>query len=242
MYKIAAFSSIFDSFFYSDFFGKIIFIFLFILSIISWTIMIHKMMISKKIKNNSLSFERSYVREKEKLLSFDLSAFSSIFNPYYVIYSSVKQKTLELLNKNKYFADERRETSVFLSSSDIELIEAQVGAIISKEVKKLEKNLFILSTIITLAPFLGLLGTVWGILLTFSSIKSGVLSNANSAVLSGLSMALGTTVSGLVVAIPPLIGYNYLKNSIRDFSKEMEFFSHNLLTALEIQYRHVDRK
>ena len=71
---------------------------------------------------------------------------------------------------------------------------------------------------------MGLLGTVWGILVTFSGLQSNGLSSANSSVLSGLSMALGTTVFGLVVAIPALVGYNYLKSIIGDFPEIWSFF------------------
>ena len=235
--------SVFNSFSQSDFFGKIVFISLFLLSLISWVVLISKIRISKKTKKNSLFFEQNFEEEKGNLLNFDLAKpFSKDFNPYFTIYSSVKQKTLEILNKNKYFADPLNETEIFLSSSDIELVESQVSAIISHESKQLEKNLFVLSTIITLAPFMGLLGTVWGILVTFSGLQSNGLASANSSVLSGLSMALGTTVFGLVVAIPALVGYNYLKSTIGDFSGDMELFSHNLMTKLEIQYRRVDKK
>ena len=101
--------------------------------------------------------------------------------------------------------------SVYLSKGDIDLIESGIDGIILEQSKYLEKNLFILSTIITLAPFLGLLGTVWGILITFSNLHAGI-SSVNTAVLWGISMALATTVFGLVVAIPALIAYNYLKN------------------------------
>lgn len=59
-------------------------------------------------------------------------------------------------------------------------------------------------------------------------------------VLSGLSLALATTVLGLIDAIPALIGYNYLKNSIRDFAMEMEGFSNDLLTSVELEYRKMD--
>jgi biopolymer transport protein TolQ len=90
-----------------------------------------------------------------------------------------------------------------------------------------------------LAPFLGLLGTVWGILTTFSEMttQSG---GGHQAILSGLSLALATTVLGLVDAIPALIGYNYLKNTIQEFETEMGEFAHLALASIELQYRKVD--
>ena len=242
MITILASTSLFNAFFQSDFFGKLIFLVLFVLSIISWVIMINKIILARRTRDKSSFFSSYFEKEKERLLNFDVSLFSKIENPYFTIYSSVKQKTLEILNKNKYFASGAEGDEIYLSRCDMELIEAQVSAIISHEEKNLEKNLFVLSTVITLAPFLGLLGTVWGILVTFGGLQSGGMTTANSAVLTGLSMALATTVFGLVVAIPPLVGYNYLKSTIRDFSGDMELFSHNLMTTLEIQYRKVDNK
>lgn len=240
---ILASFSVFSAFTQSDFFGKTIFISLFILSLLSWAVMINKIKTAKRTKRNSRYFEMNFEDEKANLLNLDLRhPFSKDSNPYFTIYATVKQKSLEILNKNKYFAPSLNEGEIFLSSSDVELVESQVSAIISNESKMLEKNLFVLSTVITLAPFMGLLGTVWGILVTFSGLQSDGLSSVNSAVLSGLSMALGTTVFGLVVAIPALVGYNYLKSFVADFSGDMELFSHNLMTRLEIQYRRVEKK
>lgn len=64
--------------------------------------------------------------------------------------------------------------------------------------------------------------------------------NTNQMFLGGLSLALATTVLGLVDAIPALVGYNYLKNTIREFRTDMETFSHEMLTTVELQYRKVD--
>ena len=137
------------------------------------------------------------------------------------------------MNKNHYLHADDKER-IFLSQADLELIAANTYSTIATQHKILEKNLFILSTIVTLGPFLGLLGTVWGILLTFSELQG---TQGNSSMLSGLSMALATTVVGLVVAIPALIGYNYLKNRGKEYRRDMEHFSDLLLTNLELQYR-----
>lgn len=111
---------------------------------------------------------------------------------------------------------------------------------VTNETKFLEKNLFILATIVSLAPFLGLLGTVWGILTTFSELQSQAAGSTHQMVLGGLSLALATTVLGLIDAIPALIGYNYLKNNIRDFETDMESFANEILASVEMQYRQVD--
>ncbi len=95
--------------------------------------------------------------------------------------------------------------------------------------KGLEKGIFLLPTVASLSPFLGLLGTVWGILLTFYELRHGVVAQGNTAVMGGLATALGTTVVGLIVAIPALISYNYLRAQIRSLSLDMDNFSERLL-------------
>ncbi|KPK32846.1 MAG: hypothetical protein AMS24_02915 [Chlamydiae bacterium SM23_39] len=230
-------SAFFQAYNNSDIFGKLIFWGLLILSIISWILMVYKVKIINRSKRESSIFEKIFDEKKEKFLLFNTDDISKTLNPYFVIYSSLKEKTLKILNKNRFFAEEK--DSVYLSSEDITLIESSMDAKIAMQEKFLFKNLFVLSTIITLAPFLGLLGTVWGILITFSNLQD---TNINNEVLNGISMALATTVFGLMVAIPAVIAYNYLKNKIREFIKEMFCFSNLLITNLEIQYRKVEKK
>ena len=105
------------------------------------------------------------------------------------------------------------------------------------ELKQHAQGLPVLDTVITLAPLLGLLGTVWGILLTFSQLQEKGAIASNASMLSGLSLALATTVVGLLVAIPALVGYNYLKNGLREYRREAEDFANLLLTSLELYYR-----
>ena len=128
----------------------------------------------------------------------------------------------------------------YMSAADIDFVQSHLMIAVANQTKFLEKNLFMLSTIVSLAPFLGLLGTVWGILTTFSAMQTEAAGSAHSMVLGGISLALATTVLGLIDAIPALIGYNYLKNSVRDFQTDMEGFSNELLATVEIYYRKVD--
>lgn len=134
-------------------------------------------------------------------------------------------------------AAKKKEPSTNLSSADIALLETHATSTIAMLTKFLEKNLYILSTIVTLAPFLGLLGTVYGILTTFTALKTSAAGGSNQIILGGLSLALATTVLGLIDAIPALIGYNYLKNVVYDFDAEMDRFATDVLSTLELHYR-----
>jgi biopolymer transport protein TolQ len=222
----------------SDLIGKIIFLSLLLLSLISWVVFIQKTRGSRGTKKVCDEFKDFFEKSKHHPLNAQVSLISkqsSFDNPFLTLYLILKEQTIELLNKNKAF---NQESDNYLSSSDIDLISSYLSTSISSHSRKLEKNLFILSTVVTLGPFLGLLGTVWGILTTFSELssKSG---QTNEAILSGLAMALGTTILGLLVAIPALIAYNYLKNHNKEFQTEMEDFATFMLATVEIQYRKV---
>jgi len=141
------------------------------------------------------------------------------------------------LNKNRYFSNPKKD--VFLSAVDVEHVASHCEVTVALIIKRIEKNLFVLPTVVTLAPFLGLLGTVWGIYLTFNQISSGY-SLSNLLVLKGISMALITTVLGLLVAIPALIAHNYIRNALKDLTKEMLAFSHAMISKVQIQYQKVD--
>lgn len=223
----------------SDWFGKSIFWGLFILSAASWTVLIHKGWIYYQVRRLSKEFTDLFSEKDPLNVQFTRSKgkFLEIPHPYFEIYKALKQKTLQIISRNHFFAPNSETT---LSEADLGLIDSQVQTSLATQHKILEKNIFILSTIVTLGPFLGLLGTVWGILLTFSELNSRGFSSSNAAMLDGLSMALATTVIGLVVAIPALVGYNYLKNAGREYRRDMEDFSQLLLATLELQYRKPD--
>lgn len=232
----------FEAYLHSDFLGKLIIIGLILLSICTWIVLIHKVWITYQARKNSEKFSRAFQTEKSTPLDLEINE-NVVTNPFFELYKVLKSQTLEILNKNRLFGGKKIDQDgmiSFLSPSDIEFVEAQLYSTISTQIKHLEKNLFILSTIVSLGPFLGLLGTVWGILTTFSELQSAAGGATNQMVIGGLSLALATTVLGLIDAIPALIGYNYLKNTIRDFQTEMEGFSTEILSSVEMQYRKVD--
>jgi biopolymer transport protein TolQ len=185
-------------------------------------------------------------KNKEQILHLETAQFAPFMpsylpHPFPQIYFGVKDKAIEILNKKIFFLGKTDGASeVYLTLSDLELLEQSISSTVSQQYKILEKNLFLLSTIYTLAPLLGLLGTVWGILVTFASLNGGSASASNAAVLGGISTALSTTVMGLIIAIPALIAYNYLRNYLKHFSSDMEGFLCQILSILELQYRKAD--
>jgi biopolymer transport protein TolQ len=219
----------------SDFFGKTIFLVLLLLSVITWTIFMQKFFLQREVKQKGAQLLQLFQKKRLNPLAMEIG---EALHPFASLYRILKEHTLELLQKNHSVLNEKK--TVTLSASDIDLIEAHLMTAVSAETKGMEKNLFILATVVSLAPFLGLLGTVWGILLSFAELQTGAAANSNAAVMGGLAMALGTTVLGLLVAIPALITYNYLKANIAHLTADMEDFSHLLLASVELQYRQVD--
>lgn len=246
----------FESYSQSDLLGKLIFIGLYFLSFLSWTVLIYKFYATRQSRKHSLQFYSAFQLQKFNPLNVEIDSLakSRKSNPFLILYQGLKKQCLEVFAKNRHFAKNRSEgqdgssesksqppslSSSFLTLSDIDYLSAHLSSETAHQVKHLEKNLYLLSTTVSLAPFLGLLGTVWGILTTFSEMQSAS-GGSHEMVLSGLSMALATTVLGLVDAIPALIGYNYLKNTVRDFSIEMDGFSNEVLASIELQYRKVE--
>lgn len=229
-----------DAFFDSDLIGKAIFLSLLLLSIVSWSVLLYKVWMTKKVRTVSRAFRRVFFENKQQPLSLKFAAprHPECPNAFEIIYEVLKAKTEEIFKKNN--ADNLNAPQ-WLSTADISLLESHACSTISSVTKYMERNLYILSTIVTLAPFLGLLGTVYGILVTFSNLNMGGAAASNQAVLSGLSLALTTTVIGLVDAIPALIGYNYLKSEINDFDHEMEKFATDTLSTFELCYRTVEK-
>jgi len=222
----------FDAYTHSDILGKLIFISLISLSIISWIILIHKTFLTYRVRKFAEQFRTSFSNQKMNPLSLEFVQQHT--NPFYELFRILKKYTLDLLAKNRRFGG--GDVS-YLSPTDVDFIQAHLMTTVAGQTKWLEKHLFILATVVSLAPFLGLLGTVWGILITFADMQSAAGSNQ---VLGGISLALATTVLGLIDAIPALIGYNYLKNTIRDFETDMEGFSNEILASVEMQYRKVE--
>ncbi|MBI3236729.1 MAG: MotA/TolQ/ExbB proton channel family protein [Chlamydiales bacterium] len=232
----------------SDSVGKLIIFSLIGLSALCWIVLIYKIWITRHVRVVSSAFLKAFEKNWDCCLQMDLNQlpkplYGRIPHPFGHIFEELKGKTLEILNKNHYFFSQqatKESLPVYLSSADLEIVETHVWTAISSQKRALEKNLFVLSTVMTLAPFLGLLGTVWGILVTFSQFQVHGAASSNTAILGGISTALVTTVLGLVIAIPALISYNYLKNAIGHYTSEMEDFLYRLLSAIELQYRKVD--
>ena len=202
----------------ADLFGKIIFISLFFLSVATWVIFVQKIVIQKRTRSLGHALQQKY--------SYYDPTLKAGNHPFGELYTTLQKSAGALLQKQQG-----------LTEGDINFIRAHLQQRVSIEIGQMEKRLPFLSTVISLAPFLGLLGTVWGILLTFAELQAGGTISASSTMMGGLAMALGTTVLGLLVAIPSLIATNWLRADLRLLTQEMEDFSNILVASIERHYR-----
>jgi len=123
-----------------------------------------------------------------------------------------------------------------LSSQSIQAIRATLDGVMVRETQKLNKLMVFLTIAISGGPFLGLLGTVVGVMITFAAIAAAGDVNVN-AIAPGIAAALLATVAGLAVAIPSLFGYNYLISRIKEATSDMHVFVDEFVTKLAEFYR-----
>ena len=127
-----------------------------------------------------------------------------------------------------------------LSAEGIEVIRALMDATLVRENQRLARNMVLLTISISGGPFLGLLGTVVGVMITFAAIAASGDVNVN-AIAPGISAALLATVAGLAVAIPALFGYNYLIIRNKNVTANMQVFVDEFITRLAELYSNTGR-
>src|SRR5262249_9053963 len=122
-----------------------------------------------------------------------------------------------------------------LSPQALGAIKASLDAVIVRENARLNNQMVLLTIAISGGPFLGLLGTVVGVMITFAAIAAVGDVNVNS-IAPGIAAALLATVAGLAVAIPCLLGYNWLASRIKNIAADLQVFADELLTKLAENY------
>jgi biopolymer transport protein TolQ len=193
--------------------AQIVLVILLIFSIMSWSIILTKWAAIKRARAQSGRFLRAF-RKAQRLQ--DIAAISDQFKP----------SPLVAVFDNAY--DEYRRQG----DSNIPAVQraAQIGA--SEELSRLERKLPWLATTGAVAPFVGLFGTVWGIIDAFNGLGDAGAATLR-AVAPGISEALITTAAGLFAAIPAVIAYNQFTHSMREFGARMDDFAMELLNFIE---------
>jgi biopolymer transport protein TolQ len=209
--------------------AKIIILCLFVLSVTAWTIMIFKALQMRRAKKLNLYFSAEFHTQKKVLEVFDRNVKADGC-PLFVLYQAGSLE-LDARLKNPG-GNSRRE---FVSLKSMEHVKRTLENCVAQESLKLESGLILLAIAVSGAPFLGLLGTVWGVMSTFGHIAQQG-SATMAAMAPGVAAALVTTVAGLLVAIPSMFGYNWLVHNLRVLTVELDNFAQELVSKMETEY------
>ncbi len=131
----------------------------------------------------------------------------------------------------------RLDSAPKISSSQMRVVTTAMERAVGETALRMESQMILLATAVSGAPFLGLLGTVWGVMETFGDVATSGSANL-AAMAPGVSAALITTVTGLLVAIPAMFGYNFLVTTLRGMVVELDNFAAEL--ASEFEHKYVD--
>ncbi|MEM9445357.1 MAG: MotA/TolQ/ExbB proton channel family protein [Verrucomicrobiota bacterium] len=217
--------------------GKFIILILFMASLFSWTVMVVKFSFITTAQKQNRIFLNRFRSAKRPLLLFNSkrhyepSPLAAIFRQaaselcFHLLGSSEIDETFE----------SRLERASHVTPEAMKAVRSSLEQAVSEEALKIESQLILLATVVSGAPFLGLLGTVWGVMDAFTDVAQA--GNSSLQVLApGVSGALLTTIAGLLVAIPAMFGYNFLLNTIRKLTVEMENFSVECANLFEHQF------
>jgi biopolymer transport protein TolQ len=206
--------SLINLFFRADIIVKSVIIILIICSIYSWAVIIEKFRLFKKINKSSDKFEQEFWNSKSAE-NFYNSLPANVEDPMAIVFQDAMESLLKKKSKNNL--SERMSTLL------------EVG--IEKQMVKIDKGFTFLATVGSTAPFIGLFGTVWGIMNSFQSIA--ISRNTSLAIVApGIAEALFATALGLLAAIPAVVAYNKFNTDSKKYSQKLENFSKRFLTII----------
>lgn len=216
--------------------GKLIVVILFASSIYVWSIMIIKFQNLKRAAVSSSMFDRRYRQERNPIALFlrkDRYPESPLFEVYErVCVTMGAEVDTQEPDASELFAGSLGDEVVQLKPIQLEGVRNAAERTVSTTFLNLERSMPVLATAVTACPFLGLLGTVWGVMDAFSGMATAGSAQL-SAVAPGIAAALLTTVVGLLVALPSAIGYNMLTSRVRELQVRTDNFSQELVNDIQ---------
>ena len=208
--------SLWQLFLRADFVVKSVIILLLASSVYSWALIFDKYRLFKKINISTSDFENKFwkARSAENLNS-NLPAKTE--DPLTQVFKDAMTELIKTKSKSSAIQSARVERILEISTDN--------------EMKKVEKNFTFLATVGSTAPFIGLFGTVWGIMNSFQSIA--ISRNTSLAIVApGIAEALFATALGLLAAIPAVVAYNKFSSDSRRYTQKLENFTQSFLTII----------
>jgi len=209
--------------------AKVIIFTLVIFSIVAWSVMASKAMQMRRAKKLNQLFDAEFRSQTSVLAIFDRRVQVEGC-PLFTVY---QEGCLELDARLKASGGEGRRNWISLKA--MEHVKRALERAVASQSLKLESGLILLAIAVSGAPFLGLLGTVWGVMSTFGHIAQQS-SASLTAMAPGVAAALVTTVAGLLVAIPSMFGYNWLVHNLRVHTVELDNFAQELVSKMETEH------
>ena len=198
----------------ADIIVKSVMIILVAFSIYSWAIIFDKIRLFRKINKSAEEFEEKFWKSKSAETFYN-NLPSATNDPMAEVFKSSMQMVMKSRSK----------------SNLSERLEAVLEANIEKQMTNVDKNYTFLATVGSTAPFIGLFGTVWGIMNSFQSIA--ISRNTSLAIVApGIAEALFATALGLLAAIPAVIAYNKFSNDSKKYSQKLENFSKRFISII----------
>ena len=208
--------SLIQLFIRADFIVKSVIIILIAASIYSWALIFDKYKLFKRIEKSTTSFEDKFWKSRSAE-SFYNTLTNKEKDPIANIFQSAMVELIKTKNKSSTVQSARVSRVIEISAD--------------KEIKSIEKNFTFLATVGSTAPFIGLFGTVWGIMNSFQSIA--ISRNTSLAIVApGIAEALFATALGLLAAIPAVIAYNKFNSDSKRYSGRIENFSKRFLSII----------
>jgi biopolymer transport protein TolQ len=210
----------------SNFAGKIIILILLVSSMVAWTIMIGKYLDLKKLQQLNYAFENR-IKDLPLLLNPNQPAKVNPNVPYSFLFGEAATAFYRVAGDGTKAATEA-------AKMRIGHVENALQRAVARKCTEYESKMVFLATIVTGAPFMGLLGTVWGVMDSFGAVA--LRASATLQMLApGVSGALMTTVAGLLVAIPSVFGYNILLTKTKKMMTELENYASHLADRIELE-------
>ena len=219
--------------------GKLVLFALFAASVLSWTVMVTKFRMLRRARERKDDFLCAFRADRQPLSLYQAGARFAGAPVFTVYQAGCRELCFQMLGSTEVdetFAG-RLESAPRISASQMRMVQTAMERAVGESALRLESQMVLLSTAVSGAPFLGLLGTVWGVMETFGDVAIAGKANL-TAMAPGVSAALITTVTGLLVAIPAMFGYNYLVTTLRGMIVELDNFAAEL--ASEFEHKYVD--
>jgi biopolymer transport protein TolQ len=221
----------------SDWFTKGILLILLVFSIVSWAIILKKLFLFRRLRGKRTQFFHAF-ENRASLAEAYQTALAIPTNPLTEVFKAGIRELKHLSQRPTAEVDDglggvaappRGATAITILEK--ESVHMALEREAAQQVEALEQGLPFLATTGTVAPFFGLLGTVWGVMDAFLQIGLRGSGNIN-VVAPGVAEALITTVAGLAVAIPAVLGYNYYVSQIKEVDDELSHFSSELINLI----------